>query len=54
MRDFCQCIIRDTARHSPQRHYFVLEGTQQWTVADQLMKKEVILQGMGWGICPAS
>ena len=53
MRDFCQCIIRDTARHSPPRNYFVLEGVQQWTVADQLMKKEVILQGMGWGHMPS-
>jgi DNA-binding transcriptional LysR family regulator len=53
MRDFCQCIIRDTARHSAQRDYFVLEGAQQWTVADQLMKKEVILQGMGWGHMPS-
>jgi DNA-binding transcriptional LysR family regulator len=53
MRDSCQCIIRDTARHSPPRNYFVLEGTQQWTVADQLMKKEVILQGMGWGHMPS-
>jgi DNA-binding transcriptional LysR family regulator len=53
MRDFCQCIIRDTARHSPPRNYFVLEGTQWWTVADQLMKKEVILQGMGWGHMPS-
>ena len=53
MRGFSQCIIRDTARHSPPRNYFVLEGTQQWTVADQLMKKEVILQGMGWGHMPS-
>jgi DNA-binding transcriptional LysR family regulator len=53
MRDFCQCIIRDTARHSSPRNYFVLEGAQQWTVADQLMKKEVILQGMGWGHMPS-
>jgi DNA-binding transcriptional LysR family regulator len=53
MRDFCQCIIRDTARHSPARNYFVLEDAQQWTVADQLMKREVILQGMGWGHMPS-
>ena len=53
MRDFCQCIIRDTARHSLARNYFVLEGAQQWTVADQLMKREVILQGMGWGHMPS-
>jgi DNA-binding transcriptional LysR family regulator len=52
MMDFCQCIIRDTARHSPGRNYFVLEGARHWTVADQLMKKEVILQGMGWGHMP--
>jgi DNA-binding transcriptional LysR family regulator len=53
MRDYCQCIIRDTARHSQPRDYFVLEGAKQWTVADQLMKKEVILQGMGWGHMPS-
>jgi len=53
MKDFCQCIIRDTARHSQPRNYFVLEGGRQWTVADQLMKKEVILQGMGWGHLPS-
>jgi DNA-binding transcriptional LysR family regulator len=53
MRDFCQCIIRDTARHSSPRNYFVLEGARQWTVADQLMKKEVIVQGMGWGHMPS-
>ena len=52
MQDFSQCIIRDTARHSPPRSYFVVDGTRQWTVADQLMKKEVILQGMGWGHMP--
>jgi DNA-binding transcriptional LysR family regulator len=53
MREYCQCIIRDTARHSPPRDYFVVEGAKQWTVADQLMKKEVILQGMGWGHMPS-
>ncbi len=52
MTDFSQCIIRDTARHSPARSYFVLAGAPHWTVADQLMKKEVILQGMGWGHMP--
>lgn len=52
LKDFCQCIIRDTAQHSPLRDYFVLEGARRWTVADQMMKKEVILQGMGWGHMP--
>jgi DNA-binding transcriptional LysR family regulator len=52
MREFSQCVIRDTARHSAPRDYFVLEGARHWTVADQLMKKEVIVQGMGWGHMP--
>ncbi len=52
MRDHVQCVIRDTARHLPQRSYFVIEGARQWTVSDQLMKKELILQRMGWGHMP--
>jgi DNA-binding transcriptional LysR family regulator len=52
MRDHVQCIIRDSARHSAPRDYHVVEGARSWTVSDQLMKKEVILQGMGWGHLP--
>jgi len=52
MRDYVQCVIRDTARHSPQRDYYLIEGARQWTVSDQLMKKELILQGLGWGHLP--
>jgi len=52
MRDYVQCIIRDTSRHSQPRDYFVIEGARNWTVSDQLMKKEIILQGMGWGHMP--
>ena len=52
MRDYVQCVIRDTAKHSPPRDYFLVEGAQSWTVSDQLMKKELILQGMGWGHLP--
>lgn len=51
MRDYVQCIIRDSARQ-PVRDYYVLEGARKWTVSDQLMKKEVILQAMGWGHMP--
>ena len=53
MRDYVQCVIRDTARHSPPRDYYLIEGARSWTVSDQLMKKELILQGMGWGHMPA-
>ena len=52
MRDYVQCIVRDTSRHSPPRDYFLIEGAQTWTVSDQLMKRELILQGMGWGHMP--
>jgi DNA-binding transcriptional LysR family regulator len=52
MRDFTQCIIRDTARHSPDRSYFVVEGAHQCSVADHQMKKELIVQGMAWGHLP--
>ena len=52
MRDYTQLIIRDTARHSPARSYYLVEGARSWTVSDQLMKKELILQRMGWGHMP--
>jgi DNA-binding transcriptional LysR family regulator len=52
MRDYVQCVIRDTARHSPPRDYYLIEGARSWTVSDQLMKKQIILQGMGWGHMP--
>lgn len=52
MRDYAQCVIRDTARNSPPRDYYLVDGARSWTVSDQLMKKELILQGMGWGHMP--
>jgi DNA-binding transcriptional LysR family regulator len=52
MRNLVQCIIRDTARHSAPRDYYLIEGARSWTVNDQLMKKQTILQGMGWGHMP--
>jgi DNA-binding transcriptional LysR family regulator len=52
MREYVQCVIRDTARHSPVRDFYLVEGARILTVSDQLMKKEIILQGMGWGHMP--
>lgn len=52
MRGYVQCTIRDTARHSPARDFYRVEGARTITVSDQLMKKEIILQGMGWGHMP--
>lgn len=52
MRDFTQCVIRDTASRAAPASYFVIEGAHQCTVADHLMKKEMILLGLGWGHLP--
>lgn len=49
MRGYVQCVIRDTARHIARPNYYIIEGAQTWTVGDQLMKKEIILQGAAWG-----
>jgi len=52
MRPFVQCVVRDTAQHSRRRDYYLVEGARTWTVSDQIMKKEFILQSMGWGHMP--
>lgn len=51
LRGHTQCIIRDTAQR-PGRSYFMVEGAPQCSVPDQLMKKEIILQGLAWGHLP--
>jgi DNA-binding transcriptional LysR family regulator len=52
MRGYVQCVIRDTARGPAPLSYYLIEGAPSWTVSDQLMKRELILQGMGWGHMP--
>ncbi|ANH71350.1 LysR family transcriptional regulator [Ralstonia insidiosa] len=51
MRAYVQVVIRDTAQQ-PQRDYFVIKDAPNWTVADQHTKKDLIVQGMGWGHMP--
>src|SRR5258708_1662897 len=36
VRDYVQCVIRDTAQRSTPRDYYLLEGARSWTVSDQL------------------
>ena len=52
MRELVQCVIRDSGKTPAPRSYFVLDGARTCTVSDQMMKKEVILQGLGWGHMP--
>ena len=48
---YVQIVIRDTAI-GQGRDYFLLQGARSWTVADQQTKRELIVQGMGWGHMP--
>nr|WP_256489236.1 LysR family transcriptional regulator [Pleionea sp. CnH1-48] len=41
-----------SGRKSSKTTYGVLEGGDQWRVNDFLTKKELIVQGMGWGSLP--
>lgn len=52
LRDYTQCVMRDSARVPRDENFFVIEGAHQITVADQFMKKDVILQGLAWGHLP--
>ncbi len=52
MRHLPQCIIRDTSKHLPAQDHYIIDGAHQWSVGDQHTKKEIILQGMGWGHLP--
>lgn len=52
LRSLTQCVMRDSARHSPPVDYFTLEGAPQCTVPDQAMKKELVLHGLAWGHLP--
>lgn len=52
LRHLTQCVMRDSAQHSPPVDFFTLEGAHQCTVADQTMKKELLLHGLAWGHLP--
>ncbi|GAA0375407.1 LysR family transcriptional regulator [Bowmanella denitrificans] len=52
MQHLTQCVIRDTANHSPPNDHFLVPGAPRCSVADHLMKKEVILHGLAWGHLP--
>lgn len=52
LQGLAQCVIRDSARRPPDDSHFVLPGSPQCTVPDQLMKKELIVHGMAWGHLP--
>lgn len=50
MKNYPQVII--SGRKSSIKSYGVLEGGDQWRVNDYQTKKEIIMQGVGWGSLP--
>lgn len=53
LKDYVQCVIRDTARQPAGAGPYVVPGARLMTVGDQLIKRESIVQGMAWGYMPA-
>lgn len=53
MRPYMQCVIRDSSRSPAQASYYLIDGARTCSVGDQLMKRELIVQGLAWGHLPA-
>lgn len=53
MRPYVQCVIRDSSRRPSQANYYLVDGARTCSVPDQLIKREVIVQGLAWGHLPA-
>ena len=52
MKEYVQVILKDSSNQPPSASYGVLEDGRQWKVNDQHVKKEIIVEGMGWGSLP--
>jgi DNA-binding transcriptional LysR family regulator len=53
LRPYVQCVIRDTSKQPSDANYYLIEGAPTCTVPDQLMKRELIVQGLAWGHMPS-
>lgn len=52
LRHYNQIILSDSSRHSPKISTGVLEGGKSFTLSEISFKKEMIMQGLGWGGLP--
>jgi DNA-binding transcriptional LysR family regulator len=52
MRPYMQCVIRDTSEHPSEANYYLIDGARKCSVPDQMMKRELIMQGLAWGHMP--
>ncbi len=51
-REYVQVVLRDSARNPSDKTFRVIEEARQWYVNDVQTKKEIIIEGLGWGTLP--
>lgn len=52
LRNYNQIILGDSSRHTKKMSTGILEGGKSITLSEISFKKEMILQGLGWGGLP--
>ncbi|MDD4976203.1 MAG: LysR family transcriptional regulator [Bacteriovorax sp.] len=52
LREYNQIILADSSRHTKKMSTGILEGGKSITLSEVSFKKEMILQGLGWGGLP--
>lgn len=52
MKDYVQVILTDSAKKTSSDTYGVLDGGRHWRVNNVQTKKEIIVEGLGWGRLP--
>ena len=52
LRKYTQIILADSSRHTNKMSSGILEGGKSITLSEVSFKKEMILQGLGWGGLP--
>lgn len=53
LREYTQIILADSSRHSPKMSTGILDGGKSFTLSEISFKKEMIMQGLGWGGLPS-
>lgn len=52
INDFVQVVLEDSAKKEMDENPRVIENGRSWRVDDYHTKKEIILEGLGWGNLP--
>ncbi|MFZ4714610.1 MAG: LysR family transcriptional regulator [Bacteriovoracaceae bacterium] len=52
LQELTQIVVKDTSRHTPTISFGLLSGNKQLTISDGGLKKQLILEGLGWGSLP--